>query len=230
MGKSKGVIISGGSIDKAFALRFLHGYLSGYGKEEGGVRPEVIAADRGLGFCLENGIVPDAVVGDFDSGDRRWVEELARTHPQIPVQTFQPEKDWTDTELAADLAVSRGWKEAVILGGTGGRIDHLLGNLAVLERTLKRGMDSCLLDADNRIRLTGSGLELKRQEQWGTYVSLVPWGGPVEGLTLTGFRYPLTNAHLPTGASLGISNEIAQETARIRFARGLLLVIESRDH
>ena len=86
-----------------------------------------------------------------------------------------------------------------------------------------------MCDANNRIRMTERGMKLRRDEQFGTYVSLIPYTEQVEHLTLTGFKYPLTDACLKGFCSLGVSNEIKEEEAEIVFDGGVLLVIESRD-
>ena len=264
----KGVIISGGTIERDFALAFLQKYRRGVLPEDMQIiaadkldlppkdvqiiaadkldsppeevkiaadrldlPPEdvqIIAADRGLAFCLENGIVPDGVVGDFDSADRSLLDQLDEAGGTL-VRTFQPEKDWTDTELAVDLAMELGWEEAVLLGGSGTRLDHVLGNLQVMELALRKGMRLILADSHNWMWMSDRGFTLSRDAQRGRYVSLIPWGGPVEGLTLRGFHYETDSIRLVTGASRGISNEIDADTASVRFDSGTLLVVEARD-
>ncbi len=73
------------------------------------------------------------------------------------------------------------------------------------------------------------GMTLARKEQFGTYVSLIPYTECVEHLTLKGLKYPLTDACLRGFCSLGVSNEIVADTAEISFESGLLLVVESKD-
>ena len=86
-----------------------------------------------------------------------------------------------------------------------------------------------LLDKNNKIRMIDKELSLEKDKQFGKYVSLIPFGGNVEGLTLKGMKYPLDNYNLGGFNSLGISNEIVDDTALITFEKGVLLVIESRD-
>ena len=169
---SRGIIVSGGSLDETFALAFLQAY-----------RADVlIAADRGLVFCQKYGITPDAVVGDFDSADKSCLSlyELSGDGPLV--RTFQPEKDWTDTELAVRMAVEFGVHTAVLLGGTGTRLDHVLGNLQVMDLAFSMGLDLQLLDPHNRVTMHGSGFEILREDVWGDYISFIPWGGEVTGL------------------------------------------------
>ena len=274
MKQKRGVIISGGTIERDFALAFLQEYAgqtarcigsgsagaeecdehSGPGNQErsAGVAEakgcgaysgaddqaqgaeigerayEIIAADRGLVFCLENGIRVDAVVGDFDSADRAVLKELDQM-PGVEIRIFQPEKDWTDTELAVDLAIERGWTEAVLLGGTGTRLDHVLGTLQVMELALGRGLSLIILDSHNKVWMVDRSFEIRKTQQSGQYVSLIPWGGPVKDLTLRGFHYETDGIELITGASRGISNEIDAPVAQAVFSEGKLIVVESRD-
>ena len=219
-----GVIISGGSLAQAFALAFLRNN----GIEPGAVCSRLLAADRGLVFCHEHGLIPTCIVGDFDSAGTGLLESY-RSLPGVQIRTFRPEKDWTDTEIAVSTGIELGWKTIDVLGGTGTRLDHVLGNIQVMEMAARQGVQVRLIDPYNRITLHQSGFSMKKSEQWGSYVSLIPWGGPVRQLTLRGFKYPLDHFTLKTGASLGISNEIIQETAEVSFTEGMLLAAETKD-
>ena len=88
-----------------------------------------------------------------------------------------------------------------------------------------------MIDANNRISMPfEKEIQLRKDGQFGKYVSILPYGGPVTGLTLTGFHYPLTDYTLNPGCeSLCVSNEIEAETAWIRYQSGIPAVIESRD-
>ena len=87
------------------------------------------------------------------------------------------------------------------------------------------------MDAHNRIRLVSGELHLKMAEQWGKYVSLIPFTTDVEDVDLIGFKYPLEKFSftvLGTG-SRGVSNEIAEEEAVIRIEKGIMILVESKD-
>jgi thiamine pyrophosphokinase len=94
---------------------------------------------------------------------------------------------------------------------------------------LEAGVECCIVDAHNRIRLVDKELILTKAGQYGDNVSLLPFGGDVTGVTLRGFYYPLTDAVLLAGTSLGISNKITADTASVICKDGVLLVIESID-
>lgn len=116
----KTVIISGGRIERDFALSFL--------KNE--IFDQIIAVDNGLKFLQENQIRPTWIVGDFDTAAPELVEYYQR-QTDIPIRRFNPVKDSTDSQVAIELALELGSSEITILGGTGTRLDHVLGNTRV---------------------------------------------------------------------------------------------------
>ena len=121
------VIVSGGMIQKDFALDFIRKIE----EERKGKKLLLLAADRGLDFFLETGLVPDIVDGDFDSlsgAGKAYLESLDHTE----IVRLNPEKDDTDTQSTLNLAIRRGAKNILILGATGGRLDHFIGNMGLL--------------------------------------------------------------------------------------------------
>lgn len=216
----KTVIISGGRIERDFALSFL--------KNE--IFDQIIAVDNGLKFLHENQIRPTWIVGDFDTAAPELVEYYQR-QTDIPIRRFNPVKDSTDSQIAIELALGLGSSEITILGGTGTRLDHVLGNIQSLMLARKKGVSCIILDAYNRIRLMDGVVHLKKSEQYGKYVSLLPLTTEVTGVELRGFKYELTDyTFTSTGsAGLGVSNEITAEIAEIRIKTGIFVLIESRD-
>ncbi len=216
----KTVIISGGRIERDFALSFL--------KNE--IFDQIIAVDNGLKFLHENQIRPTWIVGDFDTAAPELVEYYQR-QTDIPIRRFNPVKDSTDSQIAIELALELGSSEITILGGTGTRLDHVLGNIQSLMLARKKGVSCIILDAYNRIRLMDGVVHLKKSEQYGKYVSLLPLTTEVTGVELRGFKYELTDyTFTSTGsAGLGVSNEITAEVAEIRTKTGIFVLIESRD-
>lgn len=215
---SKFLIVSGGSILDSFAKEWIEQYQPEY----------IIVADSGMEFMRRMELVPDMIIGDFDSVKE---ETLAYFKEQqgIVWKELNPIKDDTDTEFAIRQAIEQGAKEIIILGATGTRLDHVLGNVALLGIGLKENVDIQLLDVHNRIRMIDKSMKLTKIEQFGGFVSLLPYGGEVKGVTLKGFKYPLENYTMGSFSSLGISNEIVEEEADILFEEGILIVIEARD-
>lgn len=212
------LIISGGTIDRDFALSFIQNY-----------RPEYcVAADRGLAFCETANLQPDYIVGDFDSLPAGRLERYLSVH-DVPVRTFNPVKDYSDTEIALRHVIKAGAKQIVLLGATGSRIDHVLAGLQCLHIPLEAGIPAWIVDSCNRISLHDQGFVLKKDEQFGAFVSFFPAGDTVENLTLEGFMYPLHHHRMINADSLGVSNEIQEDTARVSFTAGRLYMVQSRD-
>ena len=238
------IIVSGGDIQSDFALYFLKKNIEKAGSEN--IR--LIAADRGLEFFLDYLILPDVVIGDFDSLSEDGKNFLEMQNEDIPyggmlewklqkgegkvveVVRLRPEKDDSDTQSAMNYAIQNGAKEIVILGVTGNRVDHLMANFGLLILAQKQDTEVALADRYNYMKLIPSGTILKKAEQFGKYVSFFPLGGDVTGLTLEGFKYPLDKYHLTTADSgLTVSNEISEEYAKVTYESGTLLMIMSRD-
>lgn len=215
-GKPKIALFAGGTLEEAFTLSFLDKW-----------QPDkVIAVDRGLLFLHEHGIEPDLIVGDFDSLPEGILEPY---EDLVPVRKFIPEKDATDTEIGVRAALEMGAGQIALLGTTGSRIDHVLGNIQVLAIALQQGVYAFMQDSNNRISLLNKGRTLRKEQMFGDYISFLPLTTEVSALTLQGFRYPLEQYTLTSDNSLGVSNEVTQEEAIISLHEGILIMIESRD-
>lgn len=190
----------------------------------------IVAVDAGLESAKSLGLIPHVVVGDFDTVSSQVLEEYQRL-PDIIWEVHNPEKNETDTELAVHTAMNMGAGEITILGGTGGRMDHMLGNLQLMAACLKQGVSACLIDSQNKVYLLKEGKTFRREELWGKYISFLPFTQKVHGITLKGFYYPLNQRNITMGeeAGLCISNELSEDTGSISFTSGILICVESRD-
>jgi thiamine pyrophosphokinase len=211
------LIITGGRIEE----KFLSGLVS---REQFSM---VIAADHGLVAVDRLGITPDYIVGDFDSVPETVLKKYMES--STPIETFPREKDKTDTQIAIESALLHKATSIVLVGATGSRLDHTMANIHLLLLPLQLNIDACIMDEYNKIYLKQESFRIEKQKQHGDYVSLLPFSEEVNGLTLTGFHYPLDGITLTAGSSLGISNEIIEEIATVEFVKGTLLVIESSD-
>lgn len=214
----KTLIVTGGSVNLPFAQAYVKEHAFDY----------FIASDSGIHFFQEAGIRPDEVLGDFDSADPGLLLKF-REDTGIMFHQYQPKKDAVDTELALQLAINRGSSEIHILGGTGTRLDHVIGTVRLLGFAMEKNIPCYLADENNRVRLIKERTVLKKDRQYAKYVSLLPLTTVVTGVTLTGFLYPLDNYTLGGFQSIGISNEIVQEEAVVDFRDGILILVESRD-
>lgn len=215
------IIVSGGDIHSDFALDFL--------KKNKTENTCLIAADRGVEFFMGTDLEPDVAVGDFDSlsaEGAKYMETLKHTE----IRRLKPEKDDSDTQSAANYAIEQGTERIMILGATGNRIDHLMANFGLLMLGKIKQVQIVLVDAYNYMSLIESGMIIKKEEQFGKYVSFFPIEGEVTGLTLKGFKYPLNSYTLKVEDSgLTVSNEISDPEAEVTFETGKLLMIMSRD-
>ena len=147
----------------------------------------------------------------------------------VQVMKLNPVKDDTDTEFVIREAIRRGATEITVLGATGTRLDHVLANVNLLGIGLEEDVTIQLVDKHNRIRMISDRIEIAKKEQFGDYVSVLPVKGDAKGVTLEGMKYPLKEADIACFSSLGVSNEIVEDIARISVKQGTLLIIESRD-
>lgn len=214
------LIVTGGTMDLEFAGSFLKNRRFDL----------VVAVDGGLEYLKPLGIVPHAVVGDFDTVNQEVFLEYHRME-KVAWEVHRPEKDETDTELAIETAIKMGAEDITMLGGTGGRIDHMLANIHLLAGCLERGIAACMVDRQNRICILDGETTFYRRNLHGKYLSFIPLTEQVLGITLTGFQYPLTRRNITIGreAGLCVSNELVEEKGTITFDSGLLICVESRD-
>ncbi len=189
-------------------------------------RPEgddlVICADSGYKNASALGVHTNILIGDFDS--------LKRLPDDIDEVIEVPaEKDMTDTQLSVELAIKRGADEIIIIGSTGGRFDHALSMLSILEGLYKRKIRAIIVNGQNRVRyIKNSGHILLRSENY-KYFSLIAVDEIAKGVSIEGAKYPLKNKTVERGLQFAVSNEIQKNCALITVKRGGIYIIESRD-
>jgi thiamine pyrophosphokinase len=189
----------------------------------------VISADGGLRAVRRLGVRPHVALGDFDSVAAALLVWARRRGTEIirhPV-----EKDQTDAEIAVDYALARGAREIEVFGALGGRVDHLLANVGLLLRGA-RGVRIGGRRRRARVRIVDDGVELFLAERRtplpgrpGDLVSLLSLTRRASGVHIQGVKYPLRDAVLLAGSSLGVSNEIVAPGAWVGARSGALLVV-----
>ena len=165
----------------------------------------VVAADGGARFLLAAGLVPDVVVGDFDSLSPADAERLMKLG--VGAMRHPTRKDQTDGELAVAEALRRGAGELVLAGALGA-LDHTLGHLAILWRLARRGVPARLVAPRLSVRVFAAPAEAALDAAPRTRVSVVPLGGDAV-VTLSGFDYTLARGVLPADSCLGLGNFVA---------------------
>ncbi|MBU3804926.1 MAG: thiamine diphosphokinase [Candidatus Cellulosilyticum pullistercoris] len=185
----------------------------------------IICADRGLCHARVLGIMPNLIVGDFDSTNEQDLTYFKEQGVQI--ETFDTHKDETDTEIAVSKAIQKGATEVTIYGGLGSRLDHNLANVHLLYKLLRAGIKGKLVNPNHTVYLAEKYRLIKGKK--GDLVSLIPFAGRVTGVTTKSLAYPLKKAEIHIGTSLGISNVLEEDTAEIWLDEGILIVIMAQD-
>lgn len=183
----------------------------------------VICADGGYKHALKLGIVPDLWLGDSDSlaVDEKTVNAKEKLH-------FPSRKDNTDTDLAIEAALERGFREIVILGGIGGRLDHEYSHFCLLKKILLSGGVGTLLNEKNEITMTDKSFKMYPSDK--KYISFFPFGDVVENFSIKGLRYEAENITLTNSEPCASSNCFDDEkVAEITFSDGYVLVIRAND-
>ncbi len=182
----------------------------------------IIAADGGQNRAREFGLQPDCVIGDFDS------TTLNEDFDCLYI-TYPAEKDLTDTEAALTHALEKGCRNVILLGGMGGRLDHTMGNIGLLDKYYNSFDHMEFIDGKNRMELLkDSGRTLKRDARY-KYFGLVSLNAEASGIDIRGAKYELTGASLERASTLGVSNEFSEDTVDIYVREGTLLIVRSAD-
>lgn len=181
----------------------------------------IICADGGYINAKNMGLSPNLILGDFDSSP--VPNELTYN-----VKRFSSDKDQTDLQLAMLEGFSLGYNNFLILGATGGRLDHTYGNLQLLAYADKHDSFALICDEKNKAFIVSNKtIAIKREA--GKYVSIFAYGGNANGVTLEGFKYEVKNEMFSPNNPIGVSNEIIDFGARITVEKGSLLIIMSED-
>lgn len=213
------LIITGGPIQEAFAQSYI----------SQGNWDLVIAADKGLELCHSCMIVPDLILGDFDSSDQEILSYYQSHYPDR-IRRYPSRKNETDTELALNEAFLYPDKEIHILGALGGRIDHMLANISLLQIAVDRKRICYLIDESARLFMTDHPVVIQKDHLSKDLVSILAYGTDVTGLTLEGFAYDTKDLTLPAAGSRGISNYLVSDEGKISFTSGTVLVIETLEY
>ena len=184
----------------------------------------IIAADGGTRHALSVGVLPHVVIGDLDSLDEADRAQLDRSGVQLIV--YPTHKDYTDLELALRYARKQQATEIIIFSALGGRWDQSLANLMLLTLPELAQVPTRMVDHYLSIQVIRDRAEITGRV--GDTLSLIALKGDAHGVTIEGCEYPLNEATLPFGATLGISNVLSQTTAKITVKQGQILVLHTR--
>ncbi|HEX9467567.1 MAG TPA: thiamine diphosphokinase [Acidimicrobiia bacterium] len=181
----------------------------------------IVAADSGVEHALALGCSVDVVVGDLDSADPAALD--AAVAAGAILERHPVAKEATDLELAFVTARVHGCGQVVVIGGHGGRLDHLLGNALLLASPdfADLQVEARMGEAD--VVVVHDAAELHGRV--GDVCSLVPVGGPAAGVRTRGLRFPLHGEVLHPGSTRGVSNELLEPVAHVALEHGVLLAV-----
>ncbi len=205
----RAVIIAGGDIKDA-----------GYIRAQINENDKIVCADSGCNNAKKLGIVPDVVIGDFDSFPK---DEAIYKEELISLPT---EKDRTDTHECVCYCIKKGADEILLLAATGTRLDHTIANLHLLKVANDAGAKMKIVNENNEIFLIDKECSIPKKE--GFHLSLLPVGRTT-GISTSGVYYTLTDGVMEFGNPYGVSNEFTEDVAKISVKDGLLLAFLSRD-
>lgn len=177
-----------------------------------------IATDGAADWLAALGIAPDVVLGDFDS-----VDEATRPRLAGAEWVHAPDQEASDLDKALAHALERGADTLDVAGAVGGRLDHTLTAVALAVKYHRLCRLRLVTDTQQLWAVSGSA-EVRGVP--GDTVSLVPFGD-ADGVSVEGVRWPLVDEPLPAG-SRGVSNSLIGPAARVRVARGVVIVCLGR--
>ncbi|EKQ53997.1 MULTISPECIES: thiamine diphosphokinase [unclassified Clostridium] len=185
----------------------------------------IIAADKGIECLYEYNIMPDLLLGDFDSVNSELLDIIKSKVKEV--LQFPPEKDYTDTEIAIIEAIKRGAKKIYLFGALGSRIDHALGNIGLLLTAKKKGVSIEIIDNNNRLYLGEK--QMKLFGKYGENISFHALSNKVINFKINGAKYNLESYDMSLLDPRAICNEFLDTPIEISYDEGELLIIHSID-
>ncbi len=183
----------------------------------------VICCDGGVNHLEGTNIIPNYIVGDFDSAQSELVDKYKAMGCEI--DAFPVDKDFTDSELGINKCIQLGCEEIVLIGGIGDRLDHTISNLNLGLLALSNNSNLIIIDEINTIYTVMNSVNLENKK--GYTCSIIPISLELEGITTTGLKYPLNNERICLGQTRPISNVIIEDKAEITINKGLAHIILS---
>ena len=188
-----------------------------YGQISDGKDDMIIAADGGYDNLVRHGYTPDIIIGDLDSIESE-IPEGTR------IISYPKEKDETDMFLSYKAGVTLGYTEFVMLGATGGRLDHTYANISLLLYAKQRGHNiTVIYEGGIILCLKDESVTLSGSE--GATLSVFAIDGAAEGVSISGAKYEVENVSLTPDFPLGVSNEFLDRDVRISVTDGTLIVM-----
>ncbi len=209
------------------AVVFANGNLSDLSRAKNIITKEdyLIAADGGVKHILKLGLIPHAVIGDFDSIPMSLQKKLEKS--KIEWIKYPTKKDKTDFELAINFALEKKCHQIIIFGILGDRIDHFIANIFLLAKIQieNKSIKIKVFEGNKEIYILNK--EIIINGQIGDEVSIIPVSEKLEGVVSDGLEYQLKNESLSFGSTKGVSNILNKTSAKITVANGIALVVHN---
>ena len=185
-----------------------------------------IAANGGIRHCQSLGLKPAVVIGDLDSiiESQRKALEFEGTNFLV----YPRDKDQTDLELALYYAKKIGVKDILLLGLFGGRLDQSLANILLLTREEWADLQFTVINGIETIYLLRENEAQTIDGNHGDIISMIPLTPSVSVIQTAGLRWPLMDAEILFGTTLGVSNEMVKKSCHIEIGSGCLLIIHTK--
>lgn len=204
------IIAAGPEKDLSYVTNFISRY-----------HPYIFCADGGLHHLNQLGLQANWIIGDFDSAPKPF-------NPVSNLLCLPTDKEETDTQVCVKKAIELGFRDITLVCASGGRIDHFLCNLSVLEMAWEDAGAVCrLLNSQNEICYHPGGYYSYDLNQEYDYVSIIPLDEKLEDVTLKGLKYPLTHQTLYRHHMISISNETVASVFSIEIGKGKAFIIFS---
>lgn len=185
----------------------------------------VIGVDKGCDALYKYKIMPDLILGDFDSANKDVIEYFILNN--VKNLKFNFDKDYTDTDLGFRKAIENGADEILLFGATGTRMDHFLGNLGILLKSLKDNIKMKIIDDNNIMYLIDKPARISGEN--GQTISFHAISETVKNLSIKGARYKLNSYDMSLLEPRAICNEFIDNDIEISFNSGVILVILPKD-
>lgn len=184
----------------------------------------IICADGGANHVYKMGLTPGYIIGDLDSVDPQIVEYYKEKG--VEFKKFPEKKDETDSELCIILAEMLGSKEVDLYAALGGRIDHTLANVKLLDYMRRKGITPRIITEDEILYLVHNG-SLNVKGNKGDTLSVIPIRGDAAGITLYNLEYPLNNFTMDYAQPIGISNVMLGDECTVEVKNGSAIVVRN---
>lgn len=182
----------------------------------------IICADRGYAYCSSINVIPDLVMGDFDSYS-------GKVSPKCEILRYPIEKDDTDTMLAVKEAIRRGYQEILMVGMLGGRLDHTLANIQTLVYAVQHGESAQIIDKGCRITVIKDNQSVTIPYERGFHFSVFCHSDNAQGVSIRHAKYELEDADITNGFPIGVSNAfLPGEDAQVSVRKGILVIVANQ--